>query len=88
MKIYAEATTLKDLLAKASELDVVILDGINESTTDIPPITCLLLQVVFGKNTYGVEHWEGYEICFVNDDGHSITIDERTLEVYSYEEGE
>ncbi len=35
-------------------------------------------------NTFGLCHWEGFEVCFQDDDGKNITVDERTLEIIEY----
>jgi hypothetical protein len=32
-------------------------------------------------NTYRLEKWVGLTMTFTNDEGHTITIDEKTLEI-------
>ncbi len=81
MKIYAEATTLNNLMMRASSMEPseLVMMGV-----DIALVNALVLYSTFGRNTYVQTGWEGSEMVFENDDGHCITINEHTLEVCGY----
>ena len=78
-KIIANAKTVNEVKSNMSPTDLKWFDE-----TDTPELINAVLEQVFGVNSYMVEHWEGFEVCFINDEGHSITVNEKTLEVYEY----